>query len=508
MARKVAFVPQATTADCGAACLAMVLGYFGRHETLGKLRAACQVSRDGSNAADLMRTARAYGLEVKAHRLEPEELVGGPFPCILHWRFNHFLVATGSAPRGGLWVIDPSEGPRLVAASEVNEAFTGVRLSFARGPEFDFSKGHFAAALLVRLFRATTGAVLLESAGAIAVEFLGLLFPVASQITIDFIVVPRQKHFLLVLGGVLACACAVRAAVQLARARIGAELRMKLDAELIERDVRTLAFLRLAFFAERSSGDLLQRAQNNAAVCEMLRALTGALSEVILLLGYVTVMFAYNSSLGAATSCVMLLRCLLVAATQRWVQTAVRNEVSANALETQAVVEAFSSAEALKTFGNEKAAYTRFVNAMTRRFNATMSRAITERNVFQTLPLLDAVALALVFWLAGEQVAQGKMTFGVLAAFLSMMYLASRAVQGLVGAASRWAELRETIVRLHDSSDVDLQPRTLAPTLRLEGSIRLRGVSVRYGRSVPALDGINLEIAPGERVLVTVQGWG
>jgi ABC-type bacteriocin/lantibiotic exporter with double-glycine peptidase domain len=59
-------VLQMEAAECGAACLAMVLAAFGRWETLDAVRDSCGVSRDGVSAADIVEAAGRRGLEASA----------------------------------------------------------------------------------------------------------------------------------------------------------------------------------------------------------------------------------------------------------------------------------------------------------------------------------------------------------------------------------------------------------------------------------------------------------
>ena len=59
---------QYEAAECGAASLATILAYFGRVVALSELRQACGVSRDGSNAKQLLLAGRLYGLTARAYR--------------------------------------------------------------------------------------------------------------------------------------------------------------------------------------------------------------------------------------------------------------------------------------------------------------------------------------------------------------------------------------------------------------------------------------------------------
>ena len=74
---KVPSILQMEAVECGAASLAMVLAYYGAWIPLAKLRMECGVTRDGSNAGQLAKVARTYGLQAKGRRLERATQFGG-----------------------------------------------------------------------------------------------------------------------------------------------------------------------------------------------------------------------------------------------------------------------------------------------------------------------------------------------------------------------------------------------------------------------------------------------
>ena len=123
---KVPVVMQMEALECGAASLTMILAYMGKWLPLEQVRADCGVSRDGSNAKNILKAARSYGLEAKGYRYEPEQLrEEGGFPCIIHWNFCHFVVLCGF--KGNQAVVnDPARGTVLMSMEEFDEGFTGI----------------------------------------------------------------------------------------------------------------------------------------------------------------------------------------------------------------------------------------------------------------------------------------------------------------------------------------------------------------------------------------------
>lgn len=137
LAKKVPVVMQMEATECGAACFCMILAYYGRWEPLEKVRTECGVSRDGSKASNILKAARAYGMDAHGYTFSLEgirEKVA--FPCILFWNFNHFVVLDGFR---GKWAYlnDPTRGQVRVSMEEFDRSFTGVALTIQPTEAFE-----------------------------------------------------------------------------------------------------------------------------------------------------------------------------------------------------------------------------------------------------------------------------------------------------------------------------------------------------------------------------------
>ncbi len=94
-------IRQSEAAECGLACLAMVLGYHGHEVDLGTLRRRHPTSLNGMTMRALITLASRLALTTRALRLDPEQLGQLKLPAILHWDMDHFVVLTRVGRREG-----------------------------------------------------------------------------------------------------------------------------------------------------------------------------------------------------------------------------------------------------------------------------------------------------------------------------------------------------------------------------------------------------------------------
>src|SRR6478736_937369 len=127
MGRRVRVVLQMTPAECGAACLAMMLGYFGRRTSLADVRRDLGAGRDGASARALCEAGRAQGLLMKGVAVASDSLAGVDLPAVAHWKDCHYVVVERWGQRGAT-IVDPAYGRTRIERAEFDRAFTGLLL--------------------------------------------------------------------------------------------------------------------------------------------------------------------------------------------------------------------------------------------------------------------------------------------------------------------------------------------------------------------------------------------
>jgi len=500
--RRIHPIQQMEAAECGIACVAMVLDFHGCSEPLKTLRDACGTCRDGNSALDLLRGARSRGLEARGVRLEPEALAELRLPAVLHWELNHFVVLERYAPSGAR-IVDPASGRREVDAETLDRCFSGIALEFAPTEALEQKARRFPG---VRQYFAELGNVkgalgFVLLAGA-CMQLLGLVSPAVSQLLIDEVIRPSRKQWLAALLAVLVCSAVAELWLRCLHGLAMARLQGALGFALTEKLGRHLIRLPLSFIESRSRGDLLDRASSQGGLSQLLSRTALGAFDLFFLVALTALMLAYDVRLALLTLSIDLLRLLAVRFFREDVRQRAGGEIAARAREHAVILEATASAELIKAFGIEASVRSWFARRLSERLRWSVRTQRLSTTTGRLLSVFDAASRALVLWWGGNQVIDGRMTLGVFAGFLAIRGLASAPLQALVGTLESWLSLQSTLTRAEDLFEEPQLPEGRRLAEHLTGRLELENVGFRYGSGGAwVLRGVSLRIEPGAHVV-------
>jgi ABC-type bacteriocin/lantibiotic exporter with double-glycine peptidase domain len=502
--RRVPFIPQMEVTECGAACLAMVLASHRHHAPLSEVRQACGISRNGADALALARAARGYGLAAQGVRAEMEQLGELTLPAIVHWDFEHFVVLERLTPTHAV-LVDPASGRRTIRRDEMGRHFTGIALMLAPTPALKpRARTRPSLGKYREIFRRSLPSLAQILLASLGLQVVGLLFPVASQILVDSVVVPHQPAWLWGLAFALGAAVVTRALLALVRSFVVQGLRHVLDFTLMTRFLNHLLHLPLGFFMQREAGDLVQRVQSNATIQNLLSSQSiSALLDGLLLVGYAGLMLAYDLRLGLVIIGFAALRVALLLLVRARNQLAMAAELTAAGREYGALLEAVSGLETTKASGAESRMIQRWAHRMTGRTNGELERRKLGIHASHATVLLQGIGTALVFLVGGEQVVAQRMTLGTFASFLALQGMFMSPLQSLLETVSQLQYLGNHLERLDDVLSTPPEPSGGADPGRLRGAVELRNVSFGFSQGEPpTLRDVSVRIRAGEKVAI------
>lgn len=508
-------VLQLEAAECGAASLAMVLGYHGRFVPLETLRRDCGVSRDGSKASSLLKAARAYGLEAKGLKAEPRHLETLPTPAIAFVDFCHFLVVEG-VWRGKVYLNDPASGRRQVPMAEFDQSFTGVILTFRKGEGFEAADER--PSLRNALLRRAEGvrlAVLFILIAGLALVLPGLALPIMSRIFVDFVLVRGLEDWLLPLVAGLLLTGLLRFVLLELRDWTLAQAETRLAVDGAAEMFRHVLRLPIAFFGARYAGEIATRL---SLADGLARLLTNEAAEIALNLiaavFFLALMLAYDPLIALVVVVMSGLNLLAVLAAARIIADGHR-KISIDGGKLAGVeLSGIQDIETFKAAGAEDAFFARWSGLHANLTTAAQAMGRRLVLVRATPGLLSALTSAAVLIMGGWQVMEGAMTIGALVAFQTLAASFTQPVLALTGLGAQLQEVRSFTERTDDllrqPEDAGLG-RNDAPVERLpRGAIEARGLAFGHlPLEPPLIAGFDLKLAPGGSVaLVGASGSG
>ena len=288
--------------------------------------------------------------------------------------------------------------------------------------------------------------------------------------------------------------------------RVLATLRRQLFQHLQE--------LPLGYHDTHIIGVTISRVINDVAVINQLlsEGLITLVSDVLVLVGIVTVMLSMSPRLALLSFSVLPLMALATYLFARRAKVAFRNTRSRVAAVVGDLAEDISGMRVIQAFAQEDMSQERFdeVNRANREAHvAAMSLSFV---FLPSVEFLGMLAMAVVLWFGGLSVARGELTLGVIVAFLSYvtrffqpireLSQVYTTVQAATAGGERVLELLDTQPEVADQPGAGEMPY-------IEGLVELRDVSFSYRGDEVVLCDVNLTVEPGQTVaLAGVTGAG
>lgn len=507
---KTPVVMQMEALECGAACLAMVLAYYDKWLPLEQVRLDCGVSRDGSNAGNVLKAARSYGLVAEGYKLEPEELKQyGQYPCIIHWNFNHFVVLCGFKKNKAV-INDPGRGTVLVDMETFDQSFTGICLLFE--PSESFQPGGKRKSVLEyakKRLKGTGIAIAFVVITTLIAALIDIINAGYTRVFLDRLITGKNPDwtvpFLIGISGL--------AVIQIIAECINSVYSLRLNGKLAIVGSSTYMWkvlrMPIEFFSQRMAGDIQQRQSTNASIAEnLVNTFAPLFLNAVMMVFYLVVMIRYSLAL----TCVGVASILINMGIARLITNKRINITRVQMRDQGKLIGTTASGiemiETIKASGAENGFFEKWAGLQAG-VNTQRVRYLKMNQILGIIPeLVTQLANATVLMLGVLLVIDGKFTPGMILAFQAFLGKFTAPATTLIQADQQLQEMRTDMERVEDVMQYpddpnynDTPPRDDVEYSKLSGSIELKNVTFGYSRLAdPLIENFSMKLEPGQRV--------
>lgn len=497
------------------------------------MRLDCGVGRDGSNAGNLLKAARTYGLKAQGYRCSLDGVKKMSFPLIVHWNFNHFVVLCGFKKEQAV-LCDPGHGRVTVSMKEFDEAFTGIALTFEKSEAFTPGGRPRSILVFVRSrLHSALGPFLFVAAITFLIAVAGMAAPVFSRIFMDEILSGKNAAWLTPFLAALGALFLFQTAVSLLQTVCLLKIRGKLAVSANSGFMWHVLRLPIEFFSQRYAGDIAQRQQSNEGIAETLIAHLAPMAlNLAMLFFYFFVMLQYSPLLtviGLFTAVLNLAVTQYVSGKRINLARAQMRDAGKLAATALSGIEMI---ETIKASGAENGFFERWsgLNASVNSAEVGFAKLGSTLGILPTL--LTGLANMTVILLGAALIMKGRFTVGMLLAFQGFLSAFMSPVDALLTVGQKFQEMRTSMERVEDvmnyPADVEYDEESETETKeadgqdhkeaakglpsfeKLRGRLELRDITFGYSRLAPPLiRDFSLTLPPGGTVaLVGSSGCG
>ena len=513
--RKVPVTLQTETAECGLACLSMILGYYKGDSDLFTLRCQYGVSSRGVNLQNLIDISKSLGFITRPLSLELDEVKQLKLPCILHWEFNHFVVLTKVTDKYFI-IHDPAFGKKKLTKERFSNSFTGVALELWAEVKFEKQKSENKISFyetLKHISGIKDALIKIFSLSAL-IELIGLLMPIGTQLVMDHVILAKDQSLLLIICIGLFFFTFFNSAVSMFRAWISLKMSYYINFQWTASFFSHLLRLPLEFFEKRQVGDISSRFSSLSTIQKTLTSsIVSTIIDTIMTFCLIVMMILYGGWLFWVVLGFSILYLLLRIVTY-WTYRQISEEQIIKGAKAQShFMETLYGIATLKSLGITQKREEQWMSLNADSFNTGIKITKLDMLFGGIHTFISTLEQISILWIGASLVIDNTMTLGMFVAFNSYRGSFSSRVGNLINI---FFSLK--ILSLHRERIADIalneveEEKSLHSTLKNMngGKFSIEGLSYQYDRfSKKIFSSLNLEIESGESVaIVAPSGFG
>lgn len=494
--------------DCGCACIATILDYYGKSVSLKKIYEAAGTDNAGTSGVGIVKASQKYGLSCTGIFVNDKEKIASmPFPFIVQFKsdeYEHYVVPY-KVSKGRVYYCDPAKGYACTSLKEFNDKWSGI--AFLMHPTSNFEKGsdsqkHFSRYLgLLNPYRK----YLIETfIASIILSCFGVFLSLYFRFLIDEVLYSQIKSTLNLCSLCYLFVVLMQVLLNYCRSQILNYLSSKIDVCLVSDFFLHLLKLPLDFFTKRKTGEILSRINDANVIRNAISStlLSIAMDSVMIVLGGIF-MIKLGSTLLLASVIPVIISTLVVFLLKKKFTNRIHEQSILEAEKNASIYESINGIATIKGLATEDKAFmraeSRIVEAAQK--NLSLHKLGNIQNSIQTF--ISSCGTLAIYWFGSFMIFQNKITLGQLISFITLSGYFLGPLSRLLSMQSYWQEVMVSAERLSEILDLPEEEEISENKIdadNLSGDIEFKDISFSYNTRGRAIDNVSFTIPAGKKV--------
>ncbi|MCX6215432.1 peptidase domain-containing ABC transporter [Spirosoma sp.] len=512
-------VRQQGQADCGVACLASLLAYYGGYSRLERLRELSGTDPQGTSLLGLYQAASQIGFDAEGMEADSIENLKTDIsePVILHviidngptgQRLQHYIVCYGWDATRQLFIIgDPAQGLLTYTTSELASLWSSrILLTLTPNATLQRQQDEQKAKRrwLLSLISDDTPLLAISTGLGIITAGLCLSTAIFSQKLIDDIL-PKHESNRLMLGLLLLTFLLVaRAVVSYLRDFLLNRQSRDFNNRIINRFYEALLYLPKSFFDSRKTGELIARLNDTGRIQRAISHLTGTVViNVLVVLVSAGYLFTFSVWIGLLSLLSIPLYGGLVWRYHQRIIDGQRLVMAASAHTESNYVDTIQGIDVIKAT-NREAFFSTITKAVYGNFqNKVYSLTTVGLRLNLSAELISILLIAGLLAVTSFLVVDKSLQLGEMMAILTVVGSILPAVASLAMTNLQIQEANVAFERMYEYAHLNPEypkaTQTSVPNFRFE-SLTIDALNFRFAGRPLLLENISLSIQKGEMI--------
>ena len=511
------WIQQHDQSDCGVACLASVIKFYGGESQLEKLRELSGTTKQGTTLLGLYQAANQLGFEAAGYEADMENLKKIEQPVILHVvmdeRLNHYVVCHGYANEV-FTIADPAKGISTYTETELLAAWKTKTL-LQLMPNKQFVKKEAVKSRkkqwILNLVKEDYSLLMVALFLGVIITLLGMATAIFSQKLIDEMLPARDISKLTLGLSLLGVLLISRSGLSYLRGVFLIRQSKDFNNRIINKFYSALLHLPKSFFDTRKTGELIARMNDTSRIQGAISYLAGnIIIDVLVVIISSIFILTYSWEIGVLALVSIPLYALLVWRYNKRIIDSQKEVMGAYAKNESNYVDTIQGIEVIK--GSNKEALFEQVTKTVYGFFQDKIFALGKLNIIYGLlsELIGVILILAVIALSSFMVLSEALQLGEMVAILSM-------ASGIIPAVNRLAisnimlqEAKVAFDRMFEFADIepeylsaDNQEEKALPApkhFELFETLKVENLSFRFAGRSQLLKNISFEVKKGEMI--------